>query len=70
MTAFLGFVDEHRPGWSVLQRELAAGSAGLLATEVARTRAAIVRRMALLLETTLGDEVLADALAQRLRRRR
>lgn len=63
MTAFLGFVDAHRPGWAVLQRELAAGGVGPLASEVARVRAAIVRRMAALLAATLGDDVLADALA-------
>ena len=62
MTAFLGFVDEHRPGWSVLQRELASGG-GAMAADVARVRAAIVKRMAALLAAELGDEVLADALA-------
>jgi AcrR family transcriptional regulator len=62
MTAFLGFVDEHRAGWSVLQRELASGAGGAVAADVARVRAAIVKRMAALLATEL-DEVLADALA-------
>ncbi len=61
MTAFLGFVDEHRPGWAVLQRELASG-AGAVAADVARVRAAIVRRMAALLASEL-DATLADALA-------
>ena len=28
MTAFLGFVEDHREGWAILQRELAAGSGG------------------------------------------
>ncbi len=62
MTAFLGFVDAHRPGWSVLQRELAAGGNGPVAAGVARVRAAIVKRMAGLLAGSL-DPVLADALA-------
>lgn len=61
MTAFLGFVEAHRPGWAVLQRELASG-AGVVAADVARVRAAIVKRMATLLASEL-DEVLADALA-------
>ena len=62
MTAFLGFVDAHRPGWAVLQRELAAGAGGSVAAGVVRVRAAIVRRMAVLLAGSL-DELLADALA-------
>lgn len=62
MTAFLGFVDAHRPGWAVLQRELAAGGSGSVPAGVARVRAAIVRRMAVLLAESL-DETLADALA-------
>jgi AcrR family transcriptional regulator len=61
MTAFLGFVDEHRPGWAVLQRELASNG-GAVAADVARVRAAIVRRMAVLLASEL-EEGLADALA-------
>jgi AcrR family transcriptional regulator len=61
MTAFLGFVEEHREGWAVLQRELAAGG-GPLASDVGRVRAAIVKRMAALLSTHLG-ETRADALA-------
>jgi AcrR family transcriptional regulator len=61
MSAFLGFVDEHRPGWAVLQRELASGT-GTAAADVAPIRAAIVKRMAALLSTSL-DPVLADALA-------
>ncbi|MEA2167237.1 MAG: hypothetical protein QOF76_537 [Solirubrobacteraceae bacterium] len=59
MSAFLGFVDEHRPGWAVLQRELASGTA---AQDVAQIRAAIVKRMAALLAQEL-DPVYADALA-------
>ena len=62
MTAFLRFVDEHRPGWSVLQRELASGGGGAVAADVARVRATIVKRMAALLASEL-DDVLADALA-------
>lgn len=62
MTAFLGFVEEHREGWAVLQRELSAGGAGAMAADVARVRAAIVRRMAALLATDL-EPPLADALA-------
>jgi AcrR family transcriptional regulator len=62
MTAFLGFVEEHREGWAVLQRELAAGGGGPLAEDVARVRATIVKRMAGLLAPHLG-EVRADALA-------
>jgi AcrR family transcriptional regulator len=61
MSAFLGFVDEHRAGWAVLQRELSAGT-GTAAADVAPIRAAIVKRMAALLATSL-DPVLADALA-------
>ena len=61
MSAFLGFVDEHRPGWALLQRELAAGT-GTAAEDVAPIRAAIVKRMAALLSGSL-DPVLADALA-------
>jgi len=61
MTAFLGYVEEHRPGWAVLQAELASG-AGPLAADVARVRAAIVKRMAALLASEL-DPTLADALA-------
>jgi AcrR family transcriptional regulator len=61
MTAFLGFVEDHRQGWAVLQRELAAGG-GAVAVDVARVRGAIVRRMAALLAATVAPE-LADALA-------
>ena len=62
MAAFLGFVEEHRQGWSVLQRELAGGGGGPLAEDVGRVRAAIVKRMAALLGAHLG-ETRADALA-------
>lgn len=62
MTAFLGFVEEHREGWAVLQRELSAGGGGPLAEDVGRVRAAIVKRMAALLSPHLG-ELRADALA-------
>jgi AcrR family transcriptional regulator len=61
MTAFLGFVEDHREGWAVLQSELAAGG-GAIARDVARVRAAIVKRMATLLALELEPEV-ADALA-------
>jgi AcrR family transcriptional regulator len=61
MTAFLGFVEDHREGWAVLQRELTAGG-GAIARDVARVRAAIVKRMATLLALQLEPE-LADALA-------
>ena len=61
MTAFLGFVEDHREGWAVLQRELSAGG-GAVARDVARVRGAIVRRMAALLALTL-EEQHADALA-------
>lgn len=61
MSAFLGFVDEHRPGWAVLQRELAAGTGGVGAG-VGPIRAAIVKRMATLLQTAL-EPALAEALA-------
>ena len=61
MSAFLGYVEAHRSGWAVLQAELALG-AGPLAVDVARVRAAIVRRMAALLSASL-DPTLADALA-------
>jgi AcrR family transcriptional regulator len=62
MTAFLGFVERHRGGWAVLQRELAAGTSGVPAEDVGRVRAAIVRRMAALLAAHVGEER-ADALA-------
>jgi AcrR family transcriptional regulator len=62
MTAFLGFVEAHRGGWAVLQRELAAGTGGVLAEDVGRVRAAIVKRMAALLAPHVG-EGRADALA-------
>jgi AcrR family transcriptional regulator len=61
MTAFLGFVEDHREGWAVLQSELAAGG-GAIARDVARVRAAIIKRMATLLALELEPE-LADALA-------
>src|SRR4029079_12074457 len=44
MTAFLGFVEEHRQGWEALQRELATGGSPM-AGDIARVRAEIVRRM-------------------------
>lgn len=61
MTAFLGFVEDHREGWAVLQRELSAGG-GAVARDVAHIRSAIVKRMAALLALEL-DAGLADALA-------
>jgi AcrR family transcriptional regulator len=61
MMAFYGFVEEHRQGWAVMERELAS-SGGPFAESVARVRAKIVKRMALLLATRL-DERDADALA-------
>ncbi len=61
MLAFLGFVEDHREGWAVLQSELASG-AGPLAADVGRIRGAIVRRMATLLATRLAP-TRADALA-------
>jgi AcrR family transcriptional regulator len=45
--AFLGYVDEHRPGWALLYRE-AANQGGPLAAEIAELRAriaAIVHRL-------------------------
>jgi AcrR family transcriptional regulator len=61
MTAFLGFVEDHREGWAVLQRELSAGG-GAVARDVAQIRSAIVKRMGALLALEL-DPALADALA-------
>src|SRR5688500_428166 len=61
MMAFYGFVEEHRQGWAVMARELAS-SGGPVAESVARVRAKIVKRMALLLASRLG-ELDADALA-------
>jgi len=61
MTAFLGFVEDHRQAWEVLQRELASRG-GPFAEDVARVRAQIVRRMATLLATRLDPER-AQALA-------
>jgi AcrR family transcriptional regulator len=62
MTAFLGFVEDHREGWAVLQSELTAAGGGAVAADVGRIRAAIVKRTALLLALELEPE-LADALA-------
>jgi AcrR family transcriptional regulator len=53
--AFLGYVDEHRPGWALLYRE-AASQGGPLAEEIAALReriAAIVHRLFL---TVAGDD--------------
>jgi AcrR family transcriptional regulator len=61
MTAFLGFVEDHREGWANLQTELTAGG-GAIAADIARVRGAIVKRMAALLALQLPPE-LADALA-------
>jgi AcrR family transcriptional regulator len=61
MTAFLGFVEEHREGWAVLQAEMVTGG-GRAAADVARMRKAIIARMAALLALHLEPE-LADALA-------
>jgi AcrR family transcriptional regulator len=61
MIAFLAFVEDHREGWAVLQRELAGGS-GQVAEDVGRVRAGIVRRMVTLLGPHLGEQR-ADALA-------
>jgi AcrR family transcriptional regulator len=61
MTAFLGFVEQHRQGWEVMQRELASRG-GQFAEDVARVRGQIIKRMAALLATHLGEGQ-ADALA-------
>ena len=61
MMAFLGFVEEHRQGWAIMQRELASRG-GPFAEDVARVRGQIVKRMAVLLAQRL-DEDRADALA-------
>jgi AcrR family transcriptional regulator len=61
MMAFLGFVEQHRQGWAILQRELAF-SGGPIGEDVARVRGRIVKRMATLLAQRL-DEERADALA-------
>jgi AcrR family transcriptional regulator len=63
--AFLGYVDEHRPGWALLYRE-AVNLGGPLAAEVAELRAriaAIVHRLFLgVAGTGAGDA--SEALAQ------
>ena len=61
MLAFLGFVEEHRQAWAVLQRELASRG-GPFAETVVRVRGQIARRMGALLATRL-DPLEADALA-------
>ncbi len=64
--AFLGYVDEHRPGWALLYRE-AASQGGPLAVEVAQLRAriaAIVQRLFLSVGAADADgtsEALAHA---------
>src|SRR3954454_10872313 len=42
MMAFLGFVEQHRQGWAVMQREMASRG-GPFAEDVARVRGQIVK---------------------------
>ena len=64
--AFLGYVDEHRPGWALLYRE-AASQGGPLAAEVAELRARIATIVHRLLLSDAGaaegepSEMLAHA---------
>lgn len=62
--AFLGYVDEHRPGWALLYRE-AVNRGGPLAAEIAELRAriaAIVHRLFLGVAGAEASEA-SDALA-------
>jgi AcrR family transcriptional regulator len=61
--AFLGYVDEHRPGWALLYRE-AVSQGGPLAVEVAQLRrriAAIVQRLFL---SVAGADADADGTSE------
>lgn len=64
--AFLGYVDEHRPGWALLYRE-AVSQGGPLAAEIAELRARIAAIVHRLLLSTAGpgasetSEMLAHA---------
>jgi AcrR family transcriptional regulator len=64
--AFLGYVDEHRPGWALLYRETVS-QGGPLAAEVAELRARIAAIVHRLLLSTAGpaaretSEMLAQA---------
>jgi AcrR family transcriptional regulator len=53
--AFLGYVDEHRPGWALLYQE-AASQGGPLAAEVAELRARIAAIVHRLFVTGGGDD--------------
>jgi AcrR family transcriptional regulator len=53
--AFLGYVDEHRPGWALLYQE-AASQGGPLAAEVAELRARIAAIVHRLFVTGAGDD--------------
>jgi AcrR family transcriptional regulator len=54
--AFLGYVDEHRPGWALLSQE-AASQGGPLAAEIAALRTGIAVIVNRLLATVAGAEV-------------
>jgi AcrR family transcriptional regulator len=62
--AFLGYVDEHRPGWALLYRE-AVSQGGPLAAEIAELRARIAtivhRLFASFGDATENSEALAHA---------
>jgi AcrR family transcriptional regulator len=53
--AFLGYVDEHRPGWELLYRE-AANQGGPLAAEIAALHARIASIVHRLFMVIAGDE--------------
>jgi AcrR family transcriptional regulator len=53
--AFLGYVDEHRPGWALLYRE-AASQGGPLAEEIAGLRARIAAIVHRLFVSAGGDD--------------
>ncbi len=53
--AFLGYVDQHRPGWALLYRE-AVSQGGPLAQEIAGLRARIAAIVHRLLLTVAGDD--------------
>ena len=53
--AFLGYVDEHRPGWELLYRE-AANQGGPLAAEIAALHARIASIVHRLFTAVAGDD--------------
>jgi AcrR family transcriptional regulator len=60
--AFLGYVDEHRPGWALLYRE-AVSQGGPLAEEITGLRARIAAIVHRLFVTVAGDDASATSAA-------